>query len=231
MTTPQDIFDNAYGYSTKNVPTEVAEEGTELFKKLNRVMDQVYSIASLVNPTYFGKKTTVTAPGAGSPWPEPSDAETIFYIQDGSGTEVVVVRIQEQDAEPGKPNVYSLGRKLYTVGGSNDPDPSSDNLEIFYSASPTDPADKDSDLDATWDEDFNELLSLEIALYLAHKDGRPEEYEFLLTERDRELQRFVNRLDSHQAGVRSRFGSTIEINTQRIETFRAMLSGGREEAA
>lgn len=228
MATYEDIMDDAYGYSSKIEPGILATEHPELTGVIFRSLEALYSIAASINPTFFGAQATVANPGAGSPWPEPTSAETIFYIESG-GDEVVVVRLQEQsDVDPGSPKVYSLGRELHTVGGTEDPDPATDDLEVYYADGPgTAPTAETDNLPPSWDEGHNELLVLQVVNYLATKDmgSMQDELTVFRQERNRELARYVRHLENHLANIRSRFGGRIPINTQSIVTHRQMLDG------
>lgn len=227
--TYEDIIDDAYGLSLKTQPGQTATEHPELTGVVFRTLEAVYCIAASVNPTFFGKTTTIAAPGAGSPYPEPSDAESIFYMEnDTDDGEVVTVRLEEKDEEEGVGRVYSLGRNLHSVGAAQDPDPANDGLNVWYSARPTtEPAAVTDNLPADWATQFNNLLIYQVGIYIATKDigSQAEEAGLLQQERNKELARFIRSLENRLANVRTRFQSRIVTDTQSIVSHRELLSG------
>ena len=55
-----------------------------------------------------------------------------------------------------------------------------------------------------WPHGHEMLLALELAIYLAGKDGRTDDIAFLAPQRDRQKSRFVAFFEHEDAGVRSR---------------------------
>lgn len=225
-TTPKELMEWAYAYSTKNNPGAIATESVELFQLVIRTIRKFYTIAARVNPTYFATKSVVSAPGAGQPWVRPEGAESIYRLEKADGTEIVVVPHNHRNAESGKPGVYREQKKFYEAGNANDPNPATDAIHFFHSKRPTDPADYESVIDTDWEEQFNDLLVLEIACYLANKDGRPEELTFLKTLRDESFRLFILFLEHETAcEVRSR-GHLRRINTESLIPLTDLLIGG-----
>ncbi len=219
--TPRQILQAAYATSAKNQPGVIADEATELLGVVNRTLGAFYTISIQFDPTYFGTKSSV-AESSGS-WAEPEDAASIFYLeQDSNQKEVVVVLIEERDAEPDSPSVYALGRTLYAAGGGQDP---VGNITMYYTKEPTNASNLDTALDASWDEAHNELLIQEVALYLAIKDGRTEEYPGLLGRRNAELARLILKLEVHYQTLRTQFPLRREINSQSFVGPTDLLSG------
>lgn len=206
-TTVQNILTWAYAKSLKNQPTRIATESAELLEQVNRSIQKIYSIAAQKNPTFFGQSSVVSE--SASQWAVPDDAESVYWIEDSGGAEVIVVPIWDKTADPSKLTVISTGRVLQKPGVN---DPSGD-LTLYYSRVPTDAASLASTLDSLWREDYNEFLVLEVALYLAVKDGRAEEVPGLITARDRELARFISGLERHYANIRTKFGPAFAIST------------------
>jgi hypothetical protein len=159
------------------------------------------------------------------------DAESVWRIEADTGTapttttgtEVVVVPFDDKTAESGKPGVYEFGQTFY--GAGNALDPTSGTLQFFYSRRPTDPATLTATLDASWIEQFNEALILEVAMYLALKDGRPEEYKALAADRDNWVKQYIMFLEHATANERRRFGHIRRINTQTLVPLSSFLSG------
>lgn len=218
-TTVQNILDWAYAKSLKNQPGFIATESAELLEQFNRVMRALYSIAASHNPTFFGVKATLTE--ASLTWPIPEDAESVYWLEQG-GAEVIVVPIWDKSADPSKLTVFSTGRVLEAAGVN---DPAASDLDCWYSKRADVETSLSDTLDATWDESFNELVVLELALYLSVKDGREEEYAGLIAMRDRELARFVARLRHEYANLRSKFGPTLQIQTSETVNPSELLIG------
>lgn len=218
MTTPQELIDASYGYSLKTQPQETATENPELRRVIGRSLQALSTIAASVNPTFFGVEATVSPNSGNTGWDEPDDAESIFYVEDASGEEVITVPVHEKGLEPQRPGVYTMGRTMKPRGESNDPDPSADNLTVFYAKELAFPPDLVTDLDAAWDESHDELLIQQLAIYIATKDigSQAMELEVFRAERNRELSRFIRRLENQMSNVRSRFGPFVLRNDQSV---------------
>lgn len=221
-TTVSDIIAAALAKSTKNRANIIATSATEMLEVVKRAMRGLYSVASEVNPTFFAKSAVVTylAPG----WARPSDAELVFRIEKG-GTEVAVVPYDDTAAETGKPAVYALGQIYRPAGNALDPI-NTDDLLFFYSKIPASPASVDATIDPMWVEQFNELLILEVAMYLALKDGRMDEVAELKPMRDQWALLFIKFLEHETANLRRRFGQARQFNTQSISALISTLAGG-----
>lgn len=229
MTPPRDILDAAYGLSLKTQPTEVATEDPELLNLIGRTLQALSTIAASVNPTFFGVEAAQSGNGSGG-WDEPSDSESIFYVENPSGEEVVVVRVQEKGLEPHRPGVYSIGRTLKPRGETPDPDPTTDSLTVYYSKELSKPATLSEEIDSAWDESHDDLLIQQVGLYIATKDigSQAPELQEIRRNRNRELARFVRRLENHLSNLRSRFGSFLVRNSQSIVDHRDLMDGALE---
>lgn len=230
-TTVQDILDGAYSKSTKNRPGTIATEATELVDVVQRSINGLYAIAARVNPLFFASTQNVTL---ATGWARPETAESVFRVEGGTnppttpnvatGTEVVVVPFDDRAAEPLKPAVYRYGQKYYTAG--NALDPVNNDLMFYFSKRPSTLTVVASVLDAQWVEQFNELLMLEVAIYLALKDNRGDEVMLLKQERDRWATQFLAFLEHETANERRRTGHIRRINTEMLQSFGRMLAGG-----
>jgi hypothetical protein len=218
-TTVQDILDAAYSRSTQNNPGTIATESTELLSVVQRALDGTYAMAARINPTFFAAESQVAAPGAGLPWARPELAEAIFRIEN-AGVEVVVVPYDDRTAEAGLPAVYEWGQGFYEAGNAGDPDDTADALDFFYATRPATLTLLTSTLDSMWREQFNELLVLEVAIYLAVKDGaaqsRATELTALVAERLRWANRFCSHLEHATPIQRRRFGHVRRFNTEAL---------------
>lgn len=167
-------------------------------------------------------------------WSRPIDAESVWRIEataatvptTTAGTEVVVVPFDDKGAEAGKPAVYEFGQQFY--GAGNTLDPTSGTLQLFYSRRPTDPATLASTLDASWLDQFNEILILEVAAYLALKDGRADEYVALSKDQEKWVKQFIMFLEHSTANERRRFAHVRRINTQTLVPLSSFLSGAAQ---
>ncbi len=232
-TTPRMILEGAYAKSTKNKPGTIATESTELLQVVIRSMRGLYAVAARVNPTFFAEEATVAA--VSGAWPRPELAESIFRIErtttttggtGSAGDEVVVVPFDDRKAESGIGAVYRIGQNFKSAG--NAPDPTGGDLKFFYSKRPTDPANLDATLDALWTEQFNELLILEVAIYLALKDARADEVVALRSDRDTWVRLFVAFLEHSEVNERRRHGHVRRFNTNTLVPITSLLAGGSD---
>jgi len=191
-TTYQDIIVAGHGYSSKSRPDQIATKATELLKLASRAVRGIYAVASRVNPEYFGDVLSqpYSAPVTG--WPRPTQAQTVFHIEVGvGGPECAVVPLNDRTAELSRPAVYHLGKVYRTAGNSLGPT-NADALALYYSKLPAKPAAMTDIIDSTWEESFDNFLSIEMAMYLAMKDGRLDEFNGLAPERAKEAQLFID---------------------------------------
>lgn len=223
-TTPQMILDAAFGKSLKNRPSDIATAPTELLNLVVRSMHGLYAYAARVNPMYFAETAPVTFASPG--WARPATAESVLRIENSTFTEVVVVPYDQRDAEPGQPAVWRFGQ-IYRPASSVAPNPQSGNLTFFYAKRPTTPASLGATLDALWAEQFNELLALEVAIYLALKDGRQEEVPGLITDRDRWIALFSAFLEHETAQERQSYGQVNRFAGPSLVPVMSLLAGGK----
>jgi hypothetical protein len=221
-TTPNDILTAALGTSLKNRPGVLATDATELRSKVIRALRGLYAVAARVNPTFFAESSAVAFLTSG--WPRPETAESVYRIErnanttggsGASGSEVVVVPFDDRGAELGQGAVYPFGQVYRSAGNAKDP--TGGELVLFYARRPTDPATVNATLDAQWTEQFNELLILETALYLAGKEStRGEEVARLTQDRLVWLNLFIGFLQHETANVRHRYGHQTVVNVNSL---------------
>jgi hypothetical protein len=176
----------------------ISEDAPEAVAAFNRALRAFFIVGARVNPAYFGKVEEVS-PASGH-YPRPADAELVYRMEltGGSDGELVHrVHVSDQDAEVG-PRVYRWGRVYVPVEGV------AGDLRIFYSARPAAATTLASEVDPLWEDHHAELLVLELAAWLAHRDERWDELGALLEERNRWLQLFVSSL------VHESVGETVE---------------------
>ena len=202
MATPREIITAAYAKSTKNQPEEIATNETELLEVVNRKVRSLFSPAATVNPLAFGKTDTMT--WGGTAYPRPTDAESVFRIEN-AGAKVHIVPFDDRGLMGTQDAVYVLGTNYYVASGlAGNPA-----LTAWYSKTPTDAADIDATIDASWPETFNNLIVLDVALYLAEKDGRDEELPGLRQDRTEWLNLFTAYLNHETVGETRRYGTGV----------------------
>lgn len=226
-TKPRDIINAAYAKSLKNRPGAIASESGELLQLVIRAMRGLYAFGARVNPLFFGESAPVNFAAGG--WARPATAEAIFRIELATGAEVALVPFDDRQAEPGMPAVYEFGQKFMPASNLA-PNPQNGALTFYYSKRPTDPADLDSNVDATWPEQFNELMILEVAIYLALKDERAGEVQGLTQSRDRWANLFVAFLEHESMNERRRFGQVARFNVRSMMPLWSLLAGSSPAA-
>ena len=225
-TTVQNILDGAYGTSTKNQPSTIATEATELLAVVKRKLAGIYAFAARINPVHFSDSLAVV--GVASQWERPEAANAIFRIEDTSFTEVVVVPFDDRLAAEPQIALYEFAGLFTASPGQTAPPGATDTLTFWFSKRPDDP---DPDnltgvLDPDWDDAYSDLLIFEVAIYLSLKDGkesRPGELEMLKAERNQWAQVFASYLQHSTANLQRRFGHRKHVD---LETLLPMLTGG-----
>jgi hypothetical protein len=211
-TTAKQIIEAAYSRSTFNDPDKLATNA-ELIGVIDRRLKQLYSIAARANPTYFGKSADVV--GVASAYARPTDAELVMRIEGSvgtvtDGTEVSIVPFEDRNAEMA-PVVYLFGSNYISPGGSGNP-AATDTLTFSYSKrhpnlDTTLASDHSTNtLDSSWPEQFNDLLVLHVAKYLAAKDNRTTEISVLAAEEAALMEVFLRHLGHVNYGMKARWG-------------------------
>lgn len=227
-TTPRLILEAAYAKSKKNQPGKIATESVELLQVVIRAMRGLYAFAARFNPTYFADTEAVAYVNPG--WARPQTLELIFRVEKQSdGTEVVVVPFDDRRAESGLPAIYRYGQ-VYRPASAGAPDPQAGTLVFFGSKRPDDPATLDATLDPLWVEQFNELLILEVAIYLAMKDARPDEVPALKLDRDKWAQLYAAHLEHETVNERRRFAHVQRFNSPSLVPVWSLLAGATATA-
>lgn len=229
-TTLKDLIEAAYSRSTFNDPDKLATD-YELIGVVDRRIKALYALAARHNPYYFGKKSAaVTYDGGVTGWPRPGDAELVAHVESGGAVggavaankEISITSFEDREGEM-PPRVYQFGTAYYTVGAAGDPN-STDTMVFFYSRrhkdlSPNQATDSTANtLETDWPEQFNDLIVLHVAKYLATKDGRSEEVQLLSVEEQSLLQTFIMHLEHVNYGVKSRWGQRARVVSPRIHS-------------
>jgi len=202
----QDIYRAALGTSILNRASQHGD--AEIVGVVNRSIRRYFTQAARINPRVFGRRVEVGFNGAVSGWPRP-DCNVVYRVEKADGTEVVTVDFDQRGADPVRPAVYELGGIYYSAGNALDPVAGS--LFFFVSARPRaataltgDPA---GTLDPLWVEDFNDLPILDVAMYLARKDGRAADLAALAEEWKTEAERYRLFLQMGGANVLRDYGT------------------------
>jgi hypothetical protein len=226
MTTPRDILLAAFGFSTKNRPADVAAKADELMAVQMRAMKGLYLFAARINPEFFADSSAINfTAGAPGYWLRPAAALSIWRIEDVASTEVIVVPRSQRTADVGRPALWRLGQKYYSAGNALDPVGGA--LTFFYSARPVTPATVDTAFDALWPTDFDPLLVLETAMYLAIQDGRVDEAASIAASRDKWAALFATFLEVEQVNVVYQYGNSRNYNLpELIQSVLASVPGG-----
>lgn len=203
MSTGNDIVVAAFARSARNQASDLATRGVELLSALNRSLRGMYAIAARVNPEYVGAIVPVT--GIAGVFARPANAESVFWLESAAGAPVAIVPPAERDAEAGLPSVYRLGRSYVTVGRALDPALTA-TLNFYVALRPVEQVSLAAALPATFDDAYENILILDLALYLAIKDSRMDEMDPLRTERGSWLTLYVNFLRHETANLKRRFG-------------------------
>ncbi len=214
-TTVQDVLNGAYGKSLKNQPGAIATEATELINVTNRAHRGIYSFSARINPIFFANQLAIV-PSPATRWARPEEAEAIVRIEDSALAEVVVVPLDDRLAEPQKLSVYEFGQNFDAI--TNTAGTPTGNLTFWFSARPTLYTLLADLLSSDWREEYNELLILEVAIYIAAKDGRLDEVGFLVGERDRWASLLGAFLQHSTSNQRRRLGHLHQMNAETVQS-------------
>lgn len=222
-TSATDLTSAALARSFSNRPELSDPASAELVSVLSRQFKELFALASTINPGFFGASVAVpfqAGPGASSSgWPRPADAHAVFKLEASTdtkdavnvtiplATEILIVPFNDRAFEAGTPAVYELGQLFVSAGNAGAPgDPASGGLVVYYQKRPTSLVNGGDAIDALWPEEFNELLILGVAAYLAKKDGRAEDVQAFSDERQEWLALYAQSLRDASISTRQRFG-------------------------
>ena len=226
--TPQAILNAAYGKSKKNQPGRIANEAVELLGEVNIAVRALFMYAARMNPYFFMSSANVSY---SSGWAFPAGAEAIFRIEfTATGVEVITVPLNDKEAETGEAAVYRVGQVFF--GAGNTLDPTNEDLTFYYSKSPTDaPNLSPGTIDVLFPDTYQEVLNLQIAKYLAIKDGRIDEGAMLQTQIDKWTLLFMAHLEHETMNLRERWGPPEPFNTSSMLALGSILGGSAPEGA
>jgi len=187
MTTAQQLIESAYSRSTGNDPGKLAGDA-ELIAYLNRRYQLRFALLAAASGDNMLAKTSLVLAGAPAAAALPADLIDVIRIENSAGAKVHIVPSDEKDRSwHSTPAVFRQGLSLVSLMRSADPGIASV-LTLFYLDAPTALTLLASALDARYPARFENLLTIDLAIYLSTKDdGRDEgEYKELKLEMDRE---------------------------------------------
>jgi len=126
---------------------------------------------------------------------------------------VTEVPFDDRRADRARPSVYMLGQVFYPAGNAGDP--TGEPLIMFCSVLPAPLPTLASEIDPLFPEQFLRIVILDVAIYLAVKDGdRENEIAAFTTEREREQARYVEYLRHATTTLGRRWGHAGHVSTQ-----------------
>jgi hypothetical protein len=221
----QEIIDSAYARQKQGAQGVDADEDNELRPQLEDIIGTLFGIGARVNPSWFSKLEIVPWDPELAGWIRPATAEMVHWVEDADGTPVVRVPRDEPDAEPGSPTVYRLGGVYFPTGSSLGPDVNA-GLTFIFAKRPAAIPELSSDIDDLFPQGHESLPALELAIYIALKDGRQADVSALVAQRDARLLRFLQFLEHEDVGERSRSGSVMKFRQRTIVPVSGLLLGG-----
>lgn len=192
-TTVVSIIDAAWERSVKN-RSSLAEDDPELVGVLHDVLEGYYDDAARMMSNVFALDSTAIVYAQGG-WAVPAGVNRIYGVRKTSGAKVYVLPEHKRYQALGAPAVWREINTLISIAGNP---ASTDQLRIHYSKRPA-PTTYAGSLDLTWPEQYNALLEIRVAQYLAKKS----------TERDNELAA----LNADQQEWEARFFAYLAQNT------------------
>lgn len=156
----------------------VATSEPEMLGVLSRLFAGYYGVAAAGNPSLMGTRAIVPW-NVGGYWVVPDD-QYVLYEMKWSTAKVRVVPFDQLTANAGEPSVYRLGNKYYPAG--NAADPTGVALTFIYQPVPPVFASASSEPGDEWPDQFDEMVIVDLATYLAEKDARPEDLQSLASE-------------------------------------------------
>lgn len=170
--TAAEYIQAAVARSYRNMGDVGADPTTELLGVLSRLFASYYAEAADQNPAVMATLSVVPWNVLGY-WEMPSDQYALYELRTASNVKVVVVPFDDRAAEPSEAAVYRLGVKYYPAGNPNDPT----NVALQFTYQPVPPtfALETDAAPPEWPLQFDERVIVDLAVYLAEKDGRPED--------------------------------------------------------
>jgi hypothetical protein len=170
MSTAQQLIEAAYARSTANDAGKLAGDG-ELLGHLNRKYQALYAIyASLSGDNAITKTAIVFAGGPPAAAPLPTDIIDIVRVEKADGSRAYLIPASEKDRSWHlAPAMFRQGNSLVSRNQAGDPI-AADSYNLFHIDSPATLAALATAIDARFPVRFEDLLVLDLAVYLSVKD-------------------------------------------------------------
>jgi len=218
----QQLLEAAYSRSTANDPGKLATDG-ELMPVLNRIYQTLYALKAVSAPEqHTAAANIVLAAGIGT---LPTDMIDIRRIEGlggvvAAGLKINVIPVEEKDRGWHlAPRMYRQGNSIISPVGTGDP-AVSDTVKLFHLDAPATLSALATTLDVRYPVRFEELLVVELAMYLSTKDATRDAAEFgkLSTYRNMQLEAFFRLCGLSMTALQSPHGGMI------IQTLQAVLA-------
>jgi hypothetical protein len=186
-TTVQQIIESAIARSTANDPGKLTVDG-ELIPHLNRKYQSIVARMAQQGGDNWLAKTTVTFAGAPPSVTLPTDIVDIERIETAIGGRTYLIPVRDKDRTwVLAPAVYRQGNTLVSRAATGDP-LAADVWTLFYKDAPTTLSALSTTLDARYPVRYENVLVVDLALYMAVKDENrnPERIAALQRELDAE---------------------------------------------
>lgn len=189
--TAQTIIEAAYLRSTANAPGKLATD-QELINHLDRVHQGYCALLAVAAPERWVQSTTVawtgTFPAPAITGALPTDIIDIHRIEDANGNEITLGPVAEKARAwtLTVPFVWRSAAQLMSQQRALDPK-NGDTSTVWYLAAPATIATLSSTIDTRFPLRHEQLLILDLAIYLSLKDveeDRKDEMDRLKSERD-----------------------------------------------
>jgi hypothetical protein len=174
--TAQDYINKAIARSYRNRGEVLAPEGAEMLVQLGDLFVEYYLFATGLNPAVFATTTALSWNGTG--WDIPANCDTMIQLRTQAGTPITVVAVDNLDAEPTRPCVYRLGRHYFPAGLPSDP--GATGIVAFYTLIPEPFASLAASPGAEWPAQYDTMVVVDLAMWLAAKDGRTDDVAEML---------------------------------------------------
>jgi len=209
MTTAAEYMAAGISRSYRNRGNVLAQDNTEGLARLSRQFRKYYSAAAGQNASVFGQIANLTYVPAPPSWVVPADCDTIHWIEQRGVPVYAVTYDDRREAEPSEACIYRLANRLYPVGNTTDPGQQA--LVVLYTPVPPDFTAVGDTAPAAWNSNFDSMVIVDFALFLAKKDGRPEDVQALMDEANEEVGLYGAWLARNTVPLLKRFGMPVQV--------------------